>query len=84
MATSQKNSARFINQSCSPNCKLEIVKDMNEKPRACLIAKSRIHSGTELTFDYKWEEEDGVPTTPCHCRPGNCKGMVEYLMDGGR
>jgi SET domain-containing protein len=56
------NIARFINHSCQPNCRFEIV------DKTIWIRASRaIRRGEELTYDYL---VSGKPTIPCRCRPG--------------
>ena len=69
--------AKNINHSCMPNCELKIIYDAMKKPRACIIAIVDIKMGDELTFDYNWEKEDNVKTTPCLCREKNCRGTIE-------
>jgi SET domain-containing protein len=56
------NIARFINHSCSPNCRFEVV------DKTIWIRSLRpIRRGEELTYDYS---TSGEPTIPCRCRPG--------------
>lgn len=56
------NIARFINHSCQPNCRYEII------DKTIWIRASRaIHRGEELTYDYSIS---GERTIPCRCRPG--------------
>ena len=56
------NIARFINHSCAPNCRFEIV------DKTIWIKAARpIRRGEELTYDYSII---GSRTIPCRCRPG--------------
>ena len=56
------NIARFINHSCRPNCRFEVV------DKTIWIRASRdIRRGEELTYDYS---TIGERTIPCRCRPG--------------
>jgi len=56
------NIARFINHSCAPNCRIEIV------DKTIWIKSARaIRLGEELTYDYCII---GSRTIPCRCRPG--------------
>lgn len=56
------NIARFINHSCTPNCRFEVV------DKTIWIKASRdIRRGEELTYDYSII---GTRTIPCLCRPG--------------
>jgi histone-lysine N-methyltransferase ASH1L len=46
---------RFVNHSCSPNCRVEkwIV---DGEPRMALFAgEAGVHTGDELTYDYNFE-----------------------------
>jgi len=56
------NIARFINHSCTPNCRFEVV----DKTIWIRAARS-IRRGEELTYDYSII---GNRTIPCRCRPG--------------
>jgi len=56
------NIARFINHSCTPNCRFEVV------DKTIWIRAARdIRRGEELTYDYRIV---GERTIPCRCRPG--------------
>jgi uncharacterized protein len=56
------NVARFINHSCQPNCRFEVV------DKTIWIRSLRaIRRGEELTYDYM---TSGEPTIPCRCHPG--------------
>jgi len=56
------NIARFINHSCAPNCRFEVV-----DKTIWIRAARRIRRGEELTYDYSII---GSRTIPCRCRPG--------------
>jgi SET domain-containing protein len=56
------NIARFINHSCAPNCKFEVI-----DKTIWIRALRPIRRGEELTYDYKII---GDRTMPCRCRPG--------------
>ena len=61
------NIARFINHSCTPNCRFEVV------DKTIWIKAARdIRRGEELTYDYAII---GDRTIPCRCRPG-CRNMI--------
>ena len=56
------NIGRFINHSCTPNCRFEVV------DKTIWIKAARdIRRGEELTYDYK---PIGERSIPCRCRPG--------------
>jgi SET domain-containing protein len=56
------NIARFINHSCTPNCRFEVL-----DKTIWIRALRDIRRGEELTYDYK---TIGERTIPCRCRPG--------------
>lgn len=56
------NIARFINHSCHPNCRFEVV-----DKTIWIRALRPIRRGEELTYDYS---TSGKATIPCQCRPG--------------
>jgi SET domain-containing protein len=56
------NIARFINHSCTPNCRFEVV-----DKTIWIRAVRAIRGGEELTYDYAII---GARTIPCRCRPG--------------
>jgi SET domain-containing protein len=61
------NLARFINHSCSPNCRFEVL-----DKTIWIRALRDIRRGEELTYDYK---TIGDRTIPCRCRP-NCPNKL--------
>ena len=54
----EKNTERFINHSCNPNCILDVTRKISGKSHACIFAAKNIKKGAELTFDYKWNSRD--------------------------
>ena len=56
------NIARFINHSCTPNCRFEV-----EDKTIWIRAARAIRRGEELTYDYSII---GSRTIPCCCRSG--------------
>jgi len=70
------NEARFINHSCAPNCEAVI-----ERGHIWIDAIKNIPAGTELVYDYQYE--DDAEYTPedlrfyeCHCGAQNCRGTI--------
>jgi SET domain-containing protein len=61
------NVARFINHSCTPNCRFEVA-----GKTIWIRALRAIKRGEELTYDYKII---GRRTIPCRCRPG-CPNLI--------
>jgi SET domain-containing protein len=67
------NSARWINHSCSPNCK-PVVED----GRVFIKAKKDIPQGTELNYDYGLILDEPITRKlmaqyPCWCGSSNCR-----------
>jgi len=65
---------RFVNHSCSPNCRVEEW-TVNDEPRIALFAGDRnIAAGTELTYDYNYAPY-GEPQI-CLCGAKKCRGSI--------
>lgn len=75
-ARQKGGSARYINHSCRPNCKVERW-TVRGVIRAAVVAQDRIEPGTELTFDYQWLRQRGRAPTVCHCGTPECRGTLE-------
>jgi hypothetical protein len=70
------NEARFINHSCDPNCE-PIVGHRH----IWIDAKKRIPAGTEIAYDYSYEEEDDYTEADlrfyaCRCGSPKCRGTI--------
>lgn len=62
--------ARFINHSCAPNCRSEVIRG-----RIWIVARRDIPAGEELTYDYgfslkEWRQH------PCRCGATRCAGFI--------
>jgi uncharacterized protein len=68
--STRKNTARFINHSCDPNCQTEQFGRI-----IWIVAIRDIQAGEELTYNYGYEMND-EPTEPCHCGAKNCCGYI--------
>lgn len=64
--SSRKNLARYINHSCTPNCKIDILRG-----RIYVFALRKIASGEELTYDYQQEYFDE------HIKPYGCRCIAK-------
>jgi SET domain-containing protein len=65
-----KNTARFINHSCEPNCHTEQFGNT-----IWIVAIRDIVAGEELTYNYEYEIDD-EPPEPCHCGAPRCCGYI--------
>ena len=70
------NDARFINHSCAPNCEA-----INERKRIFIEAIKTIPAGTELVYDYQYEDdpkytEEDLRFYACRCGAPNCRGTI--------
>src|SRR5262245_51002346 len=68
--STRKNTARFINHSCNPNCHTEQFGNT-----IWIVAIRDIAAGEELTYNYEYEVDD-EPQEPCHCGAHNCCGYI--------
>jgi uncharacterized protein len=68
--STRKNTARYINHSCEPNCQTEQFGRI-----IWIVAIRNIEAGEELTYNYGYELND-EPPEPCHCGAQNCCGYI--------
>lgn len=74
------NVSKFINHSCDPNLRVQIVFHNSHDLRFPLISfysSMHILAGTELTWDYGYKISS-VPkkVLQCHCGSSNCRGRL--------
>lgn len=69
--------ARFVNHSCTPNCKM-VKWIVAGKPRMALFAKEDrpIMTGEELTYDYNFDPFSAKNVQECRCGSDNCRGFL--------
>lgn len=68
--------ARFVNHSCSPNCRM-IKWIVSGQPRMALFAGDRpIMTGDELTYDYNFDPFSAKNVQKCLCGSPNCRGVL--------
>jgi len=70
------NEARFINHSCDPNCEAVIGRG-----HIWIEALSAIPAGTELAYDYAYEDDPKYTDKDllfyaCRCGARNCRGTI--------
>src|SRR5262245_54554072 len=68
--STRKNTARYINHSCAPNCQTEQFGRI-----IWIVAMRDIQAGEELTYNYGYELND-EPAEPCHCGAKHCCGYI--------
>ena len=67
-----RNTARYINHSCDPNCEIETTTQT-----IWIIARRDITEGDELSYNYGYDIKV-YADHPCHCGAKNCCG---YILD---
>lgn len=68
--------ARFVNHSCSPNCRM-IKWTVQDKPRMALFSGDKgIMTGEELTYDYNFSPYSIKNVQKCLCGAENCRGVL--------
>ena len=87
------NLARFVNHSCTPNCRA-----VEEAGRIFIETIEPVSAGTELSYDYKltlpedWRDPSAQRRYACDCGSSGCRGTLLDLptrkraprYDGGR
>ena len=66
-----RNSARFINHSCDPNCEVEITDN-----RIWISSIKRIKKYTELTYNYGYTFDTDYEEHICKCGSKKCVGYI--------
>ena len=69
-----KNTARYINHSCDPNCQTEQFGNT-----IWIVSIKDIQAEEELTYNYGYEVDD-TPADLCHCGAHNCCGYILGLQ----
>lgn len=63
------------NHCCSPSMYTKVL-DIEGTPRLVFFARFDLVPGQELTYDYRFKEEDGDNKLPCGCGAPNCRGTL--------
>ena len=69
--------ARFMNHCCQPNAYAKIItvdSDTGPDKKIMIFALADIKAGEEITYDYKFQVEDG--SLKCTCGAPNCIGRM--------
>ncbi|KNE56924.1 hypothetical protein, variant [Allomyces macrogynus ATCC 38327] len=67
--------ARFINHSCAPNCRVEAW-TVNGDVCMGIFADEDIAPGSELFYDYNFEDFNARHRQYCFCGAEECRGML--------
>lgn len=74
---------RFVNHSCKPNCCMEKIY-VDGLPRMILQAEEDIAAGTELTYDYKFDNFEDMTPQECYCGAESCRGTLSAHLKAPR
>ncbi|CAL5057754.1 unnamed protein product [Urochloa decumbens] len=74
-ACTKGNLGRFINHSCSPNCRTEKWM-VNGEVCIGIFAMRNIKKAEELTFDYNYVRVSGAAPQKCFCGTAKCRGYI--------
>lgn len=74
---------RFVNHSCKPNCGMAKIY-VEGLPRMILQAEEDIPAGTELTYDYKFDNFEDMTPQQCFCGAETCRGTLSAQMKAPR
>ncbi|CAM0908295.1 unnamed protein product [Alopecurus aequalis] len=80
-ACTKGNLGRFINHSCSPNCRTEKWM-VNGEVCIGIFAMRKIKKGEELTFDYNYVRVSGAAPQKCFCGTAKCRGYIGGEISG--
>jgi len=72
-ATKKGNLSRFINHSCDPNSYAQLITVSGES-KVVIYALKEINMGEEITYDYKFPEEE--VKIKCRCGTLKCRGYL--------
>lgn len=53
--------------------RLQVLSDDKGEPHIAFFSKLTLRAGQELTFDYRFKEEEGASRVRCTCGAPNCK-----------
>lgn len=69
--------ARFMNHSCQPNAYAKVISvetEIGQDKKIMVFSNRDIKMGEEITYDYKFQVEDG--SLKCTCGAPNCIGRM--------
>ena len=75
--------ARFTNHSCTPSLYARVIpvedrraNSSGSSARIVFLARVEIKPGQELTYDYRFAEEEGEEKVKCACGAPACRGTL--------
>ena len=76
--------ARFTNHSCAPSLYARVIpigdrranNSSESSARIVFLARVEIRPGQELTYDYRFAEEEGEEKVECACGAPACRGTL--------
>ncbi|KAK9863053.1 hypothetical protein WJX84_000545 [Apatococcus fuscideae] len=71
-ATMRGTIGRFTNHCCSPSMYTKVL-ELDGQPHLVFFARADVRPGQELTYDYRFKEEEGASKMPCMCGAPNCR-----------
>lgn len=74
---------RFVNHSCKPNCGMAKIY-VDGLPRMILQAEEDVEAGSELTYDYKFDNFEDMTPQQCFCGADTCRGTLSAQMKAPR
>ena len=81
-ATARGGWARYVNHSCTPNCRTILIPVNETNPvfrRILIVAQRSIDFNEELTYDYQFPLElDLSARIPCNCQSEACRGFMNW------
>ncbi|DBA76675.1 TPA: hypothetical protein ACH3X2_008711 [Trebouxia sp. C0005] len=66
---------RFTNHCCAPSMYTKVL-EVEGESRLVFFARTDIKPGQELTYDYRFKEEEGDDKVQCKCGAPNCRGTL--------
>jgi len=74
-ATDRGHIARFINHSCTP-CLYAKTIEVDGVEHLVFVSRVDIRAGQELTFNYRFGQDEDGDRLPCNCGGPNCTGSM--------
>ncbi len=63
------------NHCCAPSLYTRTL-ELDGAPHLVFFARSDLRAGQELTFDYRFKQEEGEARVRCQCGAPTCRGFL--------